>query len=473
MDIVQNTRIQALSLLTSVGCNLNCSYCHIAQSVNEATPELIHATIQALQDGTYLKNVLNVLRKLHQAPSNITDIALWGQEPTLTIQYLTDHITDWLNSFPYWKRLMFSTNGMEYGERIIDLFQAIDNNINYDFFFDIQCSFDGNEGTDKLRKANSEQIFKNLSNIFNKLQQISFQHIIINFNFHGVLSLDLLKSLNTNEKLRDYYLNLQDWATSLSNINYNNHVFIQDFVDLTPETPLNASTSDGLLISDFIKRSFALNLPECPAKTKALNSLLRQYSRCFDIVKDLKCSSIHQVLEKFVQSDDKEFKDLNKFISKLLYCGNGYSELKIMYDGTLANCQNHIYETDSKFIKNDSSIANATKKSLAEHHYFINPLTDDYLTIIKYFELFHSAKEESFLLEFSHVLTLMYWLLQANQIDNSYQNFDKMLEHAFLLTIIHACSYNYYIQTGSMFVKDTGLIRFFCNGFMDEIFNRG
>jgi sulfatase maturation enzyme AslB (radical SAM superfamily) len=35
-----NLRIRGLSLMTSLGCNLNCEYCHIAKSRNAHSPSI-------------------------------------------------------------------------------------------------------------------------------------------------------------------------------------------------------------------------------------------------------------------------------------------------------------------------------------------------------------------------------------------------------------------------------------------------
>ena len=83
-----------------------------------------------------------------------------------------------------------------------------------------------------------------------------------------------------------------------------------------------------------------------------------------------------------------------------MFCGNNVGELKIMYDGTLINCQNHIFEKDINNIPNDNSFENNVKRSLAEHHYFCNPLLDDDETINKNLDLFFTAKHDSFLFIF-------------------------------------------------------------------------
>lgn len=78
--------------------------------------------IKALQDGTFIKNVRDVLYRMNQSPLNIESIAFWGQEPTLTLNHITDHFEEWYDLFPNWQHCGFSTNTVAHLDRIIDFF---------------------------------------------------------------------------------------------------------------------------------------------------------------------------------------------------------------------------------------------------------------------------------------------------------------------------------------------------------------
>jgi hypothetical protein len=60
-------------------------------------------------------------------------------------------------------------------------------------------------------------------------------------------------------------------------------------------------------------------------------------------------------------NDSQFFNDISHKISELSYCGNSYGELKLMYDGTIINCQNSIYDRDIEFIKKDSTMDSYVK----------------------------------------------------------------------------------------------------------------
>lgn len=469
----QDLHIGALSLITSCGCNLNCEYCHIAQSVNDSSALLQENTIKALCDGTFLQNTKNVLKKLGQSPTQIRQISLWGQEPTLTLHYLTEHLDDWMDNFSNVEGLMFSTNGMAYGERIVDFVKKMDEVVSRPFSINIQFSFDGEESTDNIRNADTQKIFNTISYILNELNRIKLNYVKVVAFFHGVVSLDLINRLDTTDKIIKYYQNLDDWATKLASINLNKQVLVEPGVSLALENPVDATTEDGLKLANFIKKSIKINPSHFKNSTEvASSSLIAQYFNYQEILypfiqeyKGLK-DIVHEIA-----INKKCLKDFNHQTSGLLYCGNNYGELKIMYDGTCINCQNSIYERESKYIAKDDSLENAVKRSLADHHYYMNPLLDDDLTIEKNLELFKMGRESSFMFLYQTTVNTMVWLLQAHQIDESYHNIEKLLTHAIVLTWANSCQYNNYVKTGSMFLRPTGFIRLYCNGFLDEILN--
>lgn len=469
---IDSVKTGALTLITSCGCNLKCEYCHIAQAVNADSPRLQKETIQALQDGSFLKNVKDSLARIEQSPGDIEQLSLWGQEPTLTLHYITANMEDWLNIFPNCKGIMFVTNGMGYGDRIVDFLFAVDKYAKNPIKVEIQFSFDGEESTDNIRNADSQKIYNTITYVIQECNRHFFKNLHVGFNFHGVISLNLLKRLNTQDKIETYFKNLNDWAYHLYSLNLNKSLEIHPLVGVALENPVDASTEDGLRLADFFRKSIRIHpdnfLFESPYRQEwTINTLIGQYQQGMgEIFRDTGCNNVSTLVKRMVE-DPVFYYDICRRISLLCYCGNSYGELKLMYDGTIINCQNSIYDRDEKFILDDGSLKSAVKKAQATHHYFVNLLTDDEETIRKHFELFRLSKEDSFMFIMETTITLMYWLSQAHQIDESYRNFQKIIEHSLLLAYFNCCYYNNYVKTGSMFLRATGYLRFFCNGFMD------
>ena len=487
--IKANNTIRGLSLITSCGCNLNCEYCWIAQSVNEISPKMQRENIQALQDGTFIKNVRDVLYRMGQSPLTIESIAFWGQEPTLTLQYITEHFEDWYDLFPNWKHCGFSTNTVAHLDRIIDFFEKIDSVVTQRFDFQIQFSYDGDYATDNLRGVSSSIIHDNLVQFFNRLNGIHFKNIRIRLNFHAVFSMEILNKLNGSiDEMLKYNDHLQKWGIEFYHMNQNRDVEIMPKVDIALENPVNASTLQGIQLHNIIQTMSRLDVYSIfKDNFKALNNSdiqLEPFSTDLLELFDQTFMSIEMMLkdlypqfpnfESLVEAmgTDRFLKEeVFQTMNDMIYCGNGVGEFKIRYDGMLVNCQNHMYETDSQYIKDDGTIKSSIKKSLAKKHYFINPLIATDEEIEQYLYLFETNKR--YCLEFmvKNVITLMELMLKTGQISGSYLNSLHLIKTAILISICNCCSYNNQVMTGSLYLRHGGWIRLLCNGVMDDCIN--
>ena len=77
--------------------------------------------------------------------------------------------------------------------------------------------------------------------------------------------------------------------------------------------------------------------------------------------------------------------------------------------------------------------------------------------------------QESYFYIYQQVATLLYNLALAHQVSAKYLKYENILQASFLLTQIHSCFFNGLLTTGSYFNRDTGLIRQYCNGILDEV----
>ena len=466
--------IVGLTLITSCGCNLNCKYCQIADSVNNIAPQLQQETIKALKDGTYLKNVEQVLNKLGQDPSKIECISFWGQEPTLTLHYFTERMEEWLEYFSRLSILIFSTNGVSHIDRIIDFIKKMEETIDHPINFQLQFSYDGDLSSNEFREIDSNIVLNNIKNFLIELNSIRLEKVNIDINIHGVLSLDLVNRLNTTDKIEEYFLNLDSSMYDIEQSCINKNVKLVPAISLGDQCPVSASTEDGIKWREFFIKARNIDVNKFKCRSHRLTAL--NLSGVIRDSWDKVCKRITGTLDLnlFLNSIAQNINDpvFNKNLCSNLFCGNNHTELKIMYDGTLCNCQNHIFEIESKNIKEEDTLMYNVKQGLATHKYFVNPLKDNEDDVRRSFRMFKAAKENSFYYTYQQVISLMYFLAQANQIDCSYKyDLNKLLTHAIVITHLHQCSYNNQMMSGSIFNKYSGMIRLFCNGLLDESIN--
>lgn len=463
--------VEGLTIITSCGCNLKCQYCRISESRNSNSAFLQEETIQSLKNGDFLNNIKKSLNRLHQSSTQIKNISFWGQEPTLTLNYITEHWSDWDETFPNLTNLFFSTNAMSYMDRIYDFLIAVDKQSDHPIKINIQFSYDGDESTDNLREANSSQIFQNISSLLEKLNTYHFKSVNFVGCLHGVISIEMTKRLDSIDKIKNYYQNLYSFGGQLAKIVLNQNVHFDPVVGLALENPVNATAEDGVRLANFLNLSLRIDdLELAPIRMPAriIDTFFINYlTAARDFMDQNFIQTIPQLLERCAK--DSEFlKAANSEFSSHIYCANGSYELKFMYDGTLVNCQNSIFETQEEFLPIDNnSLENVIKHSMAKDKYFVNLLTSSDEEINNYFYKFKTLKFNSFFAVFSSVVILMEFLVKTKQIDLSYNNPQKLLNHAFKFALYNCCHYNNLVKTGSMLTRHTGQLRFFCNGLMD------
>ena len=80
----------------------------------------------------------------------------------------------------------------------------------------------------------------------------------------------------------------------------------------------------------------------------------------------------------------------------MIFCFYFRGGLKIMYDGTLVNCQSLIFDTIPENIKDTNDNIYYIKKFIANHKGYINPLKDSEENIRDNIYLYEIMNQESY-----------------------------------------------------------------------------
>ena len=473
MDFSKYTNeISTLTLISSCGCNLKCSYCEIAKAVNEDAPRLQEETKAALENGMFLENVKKVFEKLSINPNDIVSMDLWGQEPTLTLEKFTAHLEDWLNYVPNLNKFFFSTNGMAYPEKIVDLVVKMDSLIPKErkLEFLIQTSYDGDLSTNNIRNAEAALIQKNLMFIVTELNKHKIENIEFKLHVHGVVSLELIHLLDTSEKVLDYFNNMADWIEPFKDLSINKNVKFDYSPSLALENPVDATTEDGLALATFAKRVQQLDRNKMHSPDFMSRTIQYFFSPPFAI-EFVAAACDERTIEKWVNrifEDRMFYNEATRFLAPNIFCGTNKFGLKIMYDGTLISCQNNIFDRDKNTSVADTPFLRSVKDSWVDHNLFVNPLIDKDEDIQRLFELYQTVQLTSWRFLLEHYIITMYWLSRAGQIDIRYSEDQYLLvKHALMLIKYNECLYNNFVKAGSAFMRGNGWFRFFFNGFAD------
>lgn len=469
--------IEALTLISSEACNLNCSYCNIAKEVDPKKHAIIAQEVKnALKSGKYLQNILDFIEEYDIDKTKITKFDLWGQEPTLTMNEIAEAFPSFYKEFPNIKYCFFSTNSVAFYDRIINYIKKVDETVTKPTVFTIQFSFDGTDITEKSRGIDPNIILNNIEKLFKELNKINLKNVTVDCHFHNVITVELIKKLlKDNKEFFNYFEDLDNIINRYLNIIENPKVELLPYFSPGLINPHNASKEDGKALADFYKKCLYYQ----PKPTDVWESLVYMFENPLHMIKDchdLRQNTVEGAIEKsaYYELIDEEIE--GSFISHLshaLSCGWGEGNLSIRYDGTLMHCHNVLFGMTQEELeyKNKESLRHRIQSQLLKHNYYPN-LKDE--KAFDNFNLFYERAwlnhNSNFLYSFDKIINYMLLLSECNQISSYYKtDIDKLLRHAFILTSVLPCWDNNLMETGSGYGRTAGHVRFYCNGFIEYI----
>ena len=424
-------------------------------------------TIEALKDGSFRNNVVKSLKAFGGSPNKIRHLELWGQEQILTLDYFVDRLDEWLETFPNLCEIFFSTNGQAGPEKILRLITELEKHATHEIRFSLQWSYDGSYSGENLRHDTDNNVINNLTYVLTELNNIPLEKVKVQMYLHGVVSFELIKHLNGDmEKIKAYWEEGIKTAASMPALCWNKNVDVGGNFSIAEEVPYSCSTEEALDYYDFLLKSSAVG-----GSLQGLEFLSSQWSRILNNEFGEKSSEnlddVINWLNQIASSNNLEEMDLiTRKLTNGFYCGTGVSELKIMWDGTLVTCQNSVFETTKDFINKDITIMNEVKRSWVDKGFFINPITATPEEIKKYKYLFMVGRKSTFWHTFTTNVVKLHYLSLCGQVSRSYaRDLKQLLKHAYLMSFINQCGYNNAVTSGSLWTKDTGILRRYGNGF--------
>lgn len=466
---MEKNNFNSVCLIASCGCNLKCKYCELAKNNNkEYVLKMQQETINAFKDGSYLQNVIKDYEFFNQDLTNIKHISIWGQEPTMILSYFGDAIKDWLQAFSNWDSSFFSTNGGTDPNILYDFIVKLDNNLNHNFTLGIQYSYDGEWSCKTQRNIEPAIIKNNFKSLIEKLNEKVLHHVKVNFVFHGVLSAELINYLLEDDShINDYLIDFDSIIRNYSQLIKNPSCSLDCCPSIFLQQPYDASTTDGINLATLIDKCL----------------------RFENIYQFYKCNPIRSLLHHSagrLNLNQKIFRKDNKWISMIANsleptlrtdlflkdgtCGAYSNELKIIYDGTIVSCQNHMYDTLKENIKTEDLMLKAIKENLINHNHFINPAKNKNINEVELNKVLSIYEKQNAISTYQSILNMMILLADCGQIKQDYKyNKEKLLKHGLLVLRQNSCYYNRLITSGSFYLESSGLCRMLCNGFLDIV----
>ena len=467
--------VKNLTFISSESCNLNCKYCEISKDATSTHREEAIKVKESLSNGSFFTNCEKIFQIYNIDPLQIDTFTLWGQEPTLTLDALSSQMSKLLDYLKNCKFVFFSTNGMAYPERIIDYIKTINNylsleNKNRVLHVEIQFSIDGLGEDIKARGADPDIIKKNIFYILEQLQNYQMYHTMDVFiDFHGVLTLDIVRN-GLKNGVGKHWHEIDEFINDIYLKNKNHQIIISRKISSAFQCPINATSEEGKMVAEYLDKCIHLNEPfksSALSPTNVLNLYINPI-RKRNGQRETREDMINGIFDIFNYdySQDTDY----EIIKYKFGCSSADGSLKLRYNRAELFCQNVIIDLTEEDLKNKQGMKYDIHKFQLKHNYNPNLLTSQKKDVENFIDRLDGGGHFSVPFMLSQMVNQMYLLLENHQIDESYQNNpEKILRHASYLIRIIQCWYNQLIETGSIYTKSLGTIRFYCNGVLDII----
>lgn len=453
--------LQQIDLMGSSSCDLKCSYCYINK--NCAFFDYDKQIREAWETGAYLKTVQAVFSALDQSPSTITDLQLWGGEPTLHMPLIAKQGQALGELFPNITHFLIPTNWYNLDiKALVDFIYGLDKGIKprekpeNHLNFHIQASIDGPPGElNKSGHAVDWETYKKNFDVFCKYlkEYGKLNNITIVFSSCGTTTQHLLlKNLTTYDQISEFR-------------NFYNKVnsYILTEIEKIKDVQL-------VLSARLWTPRIAISQTTTTEEAVELEKIIRLFEY-HDYITDTQSFSDANEIQLFRDCQGESF-----YVNRNHECPESNEQaLTIMPDGTIAECP-------CTFLQNLETYKQELlehkdyweyKSALIREPNFYNPLQkneekDKYHS----WYVFNGGYLGTQSTYANLNLSMAYEMALSRQIDYQYVLNPELLMNHYLANFMTAECYREHVNvTHNHFLTDHNMIRRWFNGFTHYSYN--
>lgn len=433
-----------LGIITADKCNLDCSYCFLHK--NPAYIEQDKKTLEAMNDGSFLNNILKTLRTLGVKIKDFSSMDFWGAETSLHLSEGKKFFEEIIKTFYNIEKISYSSNFLTGIQNHLDFIDIIENNSCKDkVVLKLQISTDGPDFILNETRHYKYSVLKNQVKDFIKtLNTKKLRKVDLYITYKATWPWKIYDLVCSNDNnLKEYIEFLINEENELKDLTINQNVNFSVGSMWGPclEYPYPYTVEDGCKFSHYARMIDA----------KGYN---KKYGR--DVNFPILTSG-------FVRPDSEK---LYTFTNG---CGQMSTNLLFRYDGSLSPCSNGFLDDNEKNLEwlkeNDYEqyIKSLRTKEIIPKNNIdgtvnLNNIKNRYDFMNIFWKYHHDYVT-------TVVSAEMYELACANQISRIYLKDSQLLyKHAMMISKQLACYFNCMRETGSAYVPKSDLIKLYCNG---------
>lgn len=459
MDIKYEFVPKCVEIFISSTCNLDCQYCYISK--NKAFFELDKLIVESLQTKKYF----NIIKDFYgDKKDKLERIELWGGEPTLHLDLFTNLLDDFMGNFKNLNAFFMSTNFTTDVNNIKKFLKEL-SKYNKKIMVEIQISLDGPENVTTFNRGKNynegvnNKIEQNLVELLKYYNEEDLKDVGLRISMKPTLVPDNVRyHLKDIEETKNYFLYFQNLVYKCYNLcdkpNFRiGYSPIPNFCN-----PGEYTTDDGKVFAEYVKN--VENLKEINLQTKEIPLYV-----VFNFLEDKVKNAL-----KIYKGNNIDFGlgfcgayTYKTFISpegKINICHRGFLDYYSDYrEGSVQESDLH---TRKVFSTKDSLLKNVKEKTTIDAFDY----NEEYSKKINV--LYNNSR-----FQVSSIMSLIYELSLCGQVSKIYSEDEELLAKAAIFARVSTpCLYDNIITTGSLYLKDSSLIRLYFNGAFEYLIDK-
>lgn len=438
--MVKDRRV--LILYSTAVCNLKCTYCFIDK--NPALVKIDNILHESFQGDYYF----DFAKEVFPDPEQLTEIQIWGGEPTLNFHRISEVMKKIINHYPNIHELMFSTN-LAHDNAVDEIFYLLSeiNKCSREITLSLQLSLDGPTYINDTNRGIgvTERFSKNFSRLIAEVDSFLSKNEYITIRAFNKSTLDIasIESLQSKEKIIKYFKFLEAYQNIAENSKH-------------PRFEFNATvpnTACPLPITVDLGKKFA-NLCKLTREVMEENSREHYFK-------------YYQSITPFDNGNYKDIQLCNKGC-----CGTGKICVGLLPNRLISTCHNGFTEVLSTYKQ--YAIENAERVSTLQNAFFSDLMTNDMVFPYEKLANYEQQIEEFYNNESKNVTMTLVGQIQllaaAGQIDAQYKKINKAIEGAlFILSHTSYCVRDNLNTSGTKTITPPNLIKLLLNGAKEYI----